>query len=155
MSLLNGDSRLEVEIKNFTEAGLSIPPNYAHMQVGFVEKDLAYIQKGGDQKGRVEFRGSPEYSGCMFVQVAPDEILVVAVCRNANGDVRLNVQFRDVDSQGGSLALPDDIPSPQQFCGEKQDETIFGRRCEALITNAKQGNNAHATIAIYPRCFGD
>jgi len=149
-SLVDGDFRLVLDFVNYTEAGLSLPPNYAHMVYGCVEKEFAYIQKGGDQKGRVEFGGSPEFSGNMFLQVGPEEILVIA-CKGLKGDVKLNVFFHDVNPQVGSLVLPDHIPSPERFCGEDQDETVLGRHCEALITNVKQGDNAHATIAIYSR----
>jgi len=149
-ALVEGDFRLVLDFVNYTEAGLSLPPNYAHMANGCVEKEFAYIQKGGDQKGRVEFGGSPEFSGNMFLQVAPEEILVVA-CTGLKGDVKLNVFFHDVNPQVGSLVLPDHIPCPERFCGEDQDETVLGRHCEALITNVKQGENAHATIAIYSR----
>eukprot|EP00397_Hematodinium_sp_SG-2012_P028064 GEMP01029524.1.p1 GENE.GEMP01029524.1~~GEMP01029524.1.p1 ORF type:complete len:331 (+),score=41.71 GEMP01029524.1:113-1105(+) len=146
--IVQGDFRLSLEFVNYTETGLSLPPNYAHMQCGCVEKDLAYI--GPNQKGCVEFGGSPEFAGRIFVQVAPLEILVVA-CKGTSGDVRLSLQFHDVNAHVGLSVLPSESVHLDRFCGGQHDETILGRHCEALITNAKMGDNASVTIAIYSR----
>jgi len=117
------------------------------MKFGAVEKDLAYI--GPSQKGRVEFGGSPQFAGRAFIQVAPLEILVIS-CSGSIGDVRLSLQFHDVNTHVGESVLPDDT-FLESFCGAEEDATFIGCHCEALVTNARIGDNARATIAIYPR----
>jgi len=151
-TMVNGDFKLILEFHNYTENGISLPPNFALMNIGFIEKDVPYIQK--ESKSRVEFGGSPEFAGQMFLQVAPSEILVVTV-HGIQGDVKFEIHFYDVNPEYESLQLPNNVPSPEYCCGQDGDEIIYGRYCEALITNVSHGQEAHASIGIYPRTDDD
>jgi len=169
---------LLITVVNFAGVGLTFPPDYADIAAGEVWKEKAYIAPR--QTGLLAFGDDLHFSGAAFCRLGDRERLYFDAANPVIGRSSFGLRFTDaslLDGLGlmsgcrrnreasetaakqGSLASTWERPGMaleafcgvgRDFLGASGDATVCGELFEALVTEVRSGDDAQATVAIYP-----
>lgn len=177
MPLASRRKWLLVTVLNYTGVGMTFPPNFASgVAAGEAWKEKAYV--GPNHSCQLAMADDVHFAGLAFCRLGNDcERLYIEASNTLFGSRSFNVFFRsrhrcspatnvdqsrDLASSSAAkvagwamnrlatVLRPEATQDDDNFLGEFSDEIVRGKDFEALITDAWNGENAAATIAVYP-----
>lgn len=157
--------QLRITVVNYTEHGLTFPPDYACLDVGNVRKEKTFVAPR--QRSSLRFFDDLLFSGIAFCNIGDKERLYFRATNPLIGwtsfDVYFGTDAPKVLQQDPKLARANACRAgrdlkrlPQEmlgscFVGALRDAVIRGSDFEVLVTDVRDGNDARATVAVYPR----